>query len=680
MSQKSSEVAICRLRIDPVLVGKFQRLNGGINEVGTKIVRDIGLKYEYDKKAGTLDILGPDTEILALAVETLRFWAEDDEFPSTGVTCQVGYPNRGLVVWRFHGDFAKKFDHLFTEDIGRLKLIPTVNIKAVPTKRNPEYIELYCHFSVYHKLKEEVVQITEDLGKIHQDDFFIPKSDYKKAKAFAVSNRKDDKVLYALKNYNDRVRVWMFARNPADVIRARKEWLSHVEVLAREKILEETSKRIDSEIRSASFIGNESTAAASETQGSAINVKNALNDEKGFSNSMSNLLSISLQRKISKPASLNKDVSPRVPKTDNSNFPRPPDFVYPVQKESVPETKLDTKTQNEPLKENTFAERLFRRNDISNDETRNSLAGEVRWVTDNDTTENANKRPKQSTNRIYIHHQVSNPSDQQEASAEVKDKKQGTKHPQANNVRRLRQIVHPSKKLAKKVMGNNTSQSGKQFITSTAKTQGSTAFSKKQDNLKPGEKRLKRREKNLTNRRPRLKSQKPVGTVKYNINVNGLNISMYQRSIVKIDNIDALINVVTSDLKHGDTVATEMLEAVGKQVIDEIDVHLSLYGDVQTSDNVVTSAGKLPALGIIHVVAPIWKTYTVWEECASDLHKAIYSALKTAESHKYREIAIPTIGSGECNLSFESSVLKELVEFIQFVAKKRLKVHVKKWQ
>ena len=259
----------CRIRIDPNLVDKFKRLRGGINEVGTKITRDIGLRYEYDKSTGAFDILGPDTEILSLAIETLRFWIDEDIYPRSGITCQVGYPNKGIVFWRFHGDYASKFDHLFESEIENLKRIPTINVKAVPTKKNPEFVEIYCNFNTYHRVKDEIMRISSELAKICQDDFFVPISDFHKARKFARAKARDKSVLFALKEYidSDKFRVWIFARDYTDIIRARKEWINHVGRIARDTAFEERLKldrlqgviHDDTSVNSAHFFGHESS-------------------------------------------------------------------------------------------------------------------------------------------------------------------------------------------------------------------------------------------------------------------------------------------------------------------------------------------------------------------------------------------------------------------------------------
>ncbi|KAL4231079.1 Poly (ADP-ribose) polymerase [Mactra antiquata] len=632
----------CRLRVDPVLVDKLRRYPGGINEVGVKVVRDLGLRYIYDKHRGILDLIGPDTEILGLAIETLRFWVEDDAFPDTGITCQVGYPNRRMVIWRFHGDYAKKFDHLFANDIRKLRSIASVHIKAIPSKQNPEYIELFCHFTVYHQVKDDVARISNELSRIYHDDFFIPSSDFFKARDFAQSKNNDEKVLYALKEYPaHKVRVWIFARDHKDVLRARKEWVSHVGIIARDNEFTET-RMDEGSIRSASFFIHPSSAIGSE-RSEPVPISNMVNtkSEHIVTNNSKKATDVNMNRSTqrNKPKMNNvKKVSPRVrPEYDNSNFPRPIDFVYPVNYEpEISEVNLEQEQDKSP-RNPFFDDTIDEVTDSAPQET--ALGSIARWVKDDEkglyTSRSIQAKPN---NRIYVHQQVNDGSGSQTRSFIPRPIKGAP-------------VVHPETNLVAKERYNPTSQN-KSILTNDTNPNKSLKNRRYNKKWLPGTKIAKTSTKrgvtiNASERqkRPPLKASKPTPTIRYNINVNGLDIYMYKHDITKVTNMDAIANVVAANLKTGGVTATNVLTEAGKQVKDELDVHLSLYGEAKTSDSVVTSAGRLSALGIIHVVSPIWNDYTVWEDCASDLHKAIYNALKTAETHKYRKIAIPTIGA-----------------------------------
>lgn len=561
MSVKTVSVKECRLRLDPTLVAALRRLPGGVGDVGAKIVRDFGLRYVYDKEKQTFDIFGPDPDILDLGSNTLRDWVDGKGFPENGVTCHLGYPNRGMVVWRFHGETAKKFDYLFTQEIARLKLIYTVNVKAVPSKRNPEYVELYAHSSMYHKVRDEVRIISDELNKICKDDFFIPKSDFDKAKKFAMDKTQVENVLFAIKSYpDDKIRVWMFARDNAAILLARRTWINHVGLVARNNQFDHRTVRVQSnDIRTASFYGHDVFAEQPTKPPDPERKRNSV-QLYGYK---------ALVTKKKPP-----EVSPRnpeyTPRYDNPNFARPSNFVYPIAR--VEPNVENGEPAGEPLPES-----LEQENETHKEAPSlilvNPLAGTAKWIIED----------KQSNSRRAI---------------PIKD--------------------NPAIK--------------SYFLQNDAHGE------KKSTKVKAGPRR-----KIMT------KSEQPTQSVRYNITMNGLEIFLYKQRVSSVHNIDVLLNPVTSGLKVGGPIAKEMFKETGRQVQDEVNVHLSLYGDGKPGENVVTSAGRLSAsgiLGVIHVVVPAWREYTVWEDCANDLHKAVFTALKTAETHRYRSLAMPVIGVG----------------------------------
>ena len=649
LSFQPVEESQCRIRIDPNLVDKFKRLRGGINEVGIKITRDIGLRYEYDKITGAFDILGHDPDILSLAIETLRFWVDEDLYPKTGITCQVGYPNKGIVFWRFHGDSARKFDHLFESEIENLKLIPSLNIKAVPTKKNPEFIEIYCNFGTYHRVKDEIMRIASELAKIHQDDFFVPISDFHKARKFARAKAKDKSVLFALKEYvdSDKFRVWVFARDYSDIIRARKEWINHVGTIARDTSFEERRGKFDrrkaiiqddSSIASAHFFGHESSKESDLTSH-----KQSLNPKNAFTSDLSSrkmkLKLKSTQAKISPRDKLQRKASETT--YDNPNFTRPNHMFYPVQKEFFDEDMNEFQQPGEPIN-NPWLDPMLLPNGETKGIERPSYVAESKWITEPTHQLYQAKKPNRPNelSRIYMHHQVHN--HHQEDSTDPKTQLTLVKHPDTNlikeNVITLRKsqiitAVNDHRFAPKTEQKQNIGKKQnvvKMTVNKTAQQIGSVRQPASLHSLK------------------QMKHREAQSNIRYHINVNGLDIFMYRQSVVKLNNVDALVNVVDKSLQEGGHVAKDVAAAAGRQVDDEIKVFLFNNGPLKVAETCVTSAGKIPCLGIINVAGPRWKDYyTVEEKCAIDLHTAIYNTLKTAEKHKYRKIGLPIICSGK---------------------------------
>lgn len=628
----------CRIRIDPNLVDKFKRLRGGINEVGTKIVRDIGLRYEHDKLTGAFDILGPDPEILSLAIETLRFWVDEDLYPRTGITCQVGYPNKGIVFWRFHGDYARKFDHLFDNEIENLKQIPSLNIKAVPSKKNPEFVEIYCNFATYHRVKDEIMRISSELVKIHQDDFFVPISDFHKARRFARSKGKDKSVLFALKEYmdSDKFRVWIFARDYGDIIRARKEWMSHVGKIARDTSFEERRMKLDrqqvgaqeaSSLTSAQFFGHESSKE-SDMSKHKPNI-----DQRRMRESNLSLYKMKLNErkdKFQRRASGSN--------YDNPNFPRPNHMFYPVQKEYY---DVQTNDNSEPdVQHNNpwLDPALLRTGHLQDGEFQksNHLA-ESKWITEPAYQLYQAKKPYRPNelDRIYMHHQVHKPE-----GDDPKTELTLVKHPETNLIKENIVSLRKSQII--------TAVNDHRFAPRVENRQPVTATENVTNNKKTSQQLGSSRQAQSLHSMKQMKHREAQSNIRYHINVNGLDIFMYRQNVAKLTNVDAIVNVVDQSLQEGGNIAKDVAAAAGKQVEDEIKVFLFNNGPLKVAETCVTSAGKIPCLGIINVAGPKWEDYfSVEEKCAIDLHTAIYNTLKTAEKHKYRKIGLPAICGGK---------------------------------
>ena len=631
----------CRIRIDPNLVDKFKRLPGGVNEVGTKISRDIGLRYEYNKLTGTFDILGPDTEILSLAIETLRFWIDEDVYPRSGITCQVGYPNKGIVFWRFHGDYARKFDHLFDNEIENLKLIPTINVKAVPNKKNPEFIEIYCNFNTYHRVKDEIMRISSELTKICQDDFFVPIADFHKARKFAREKAKDKSILFALKEYeeSDKFRVWIFARDYADIIKARKEWVNHVGKIARDTAFEERVKRDrfqgivhdESSVNSAHFFGHESSK-----ESDLVSHKRHLDPRRTNAIDL-RTNKVKLQRKPSQTKNLSKDKIQlkSVGSTyDNPNYPRPPHMFFPVQKDFDigPSNEFDEPVEQ---KDNPWLDPLLLSNGNVAETNHSSHVANAKWITEPTDRLYQAKKPNRpgELNRMYMHHQV-----HQEYSDEPKTELTLVKHPDTNLINENIVTLRKSQII--------TSVNDHRFAPRREVQQNTTP----RNNIgrRPAQQIGYVRQLPSLHSVKQMKQREAQSNIRYHINVNGLDIFMYRHNVVKLNNVDALVNVVDTSMQEGGYIARDMSVAAGRQVDDEIKVFLFNNGPLKVAETCVTSAGKIPCLGIINVAGPRWKDYeTVEEKCAIDLHTAIYNTLKTAEKHKYRKIGLPTICGGE---------------------------------
>jgi O-acetyl-ADP-ribose deacetylase (regulator of RNase III) len=102
--------------------------------------------------------------------------------------------------------------------------------------------------------------------------------------------------------------------------------------------------------------------------------------------------------------------------------------------------------------------------------------------------------------------------------------------------------------------------------------------------------------------------------------------------------VDAIVNVANSWLRHGGGVAGTIVRKGGQIIQDESD----RIGHVPVGNATITSGGKLRARYVIHAVGPRMG------EGGEDykLKKAINSILALAMGKKLKSIAIPAIRAG----------------------------------
>jgi O-acetyl-ADP-ribose deacetylase (regulator of RNase III) len=103
--------------------------------------------------------------------------------------------------------------------------------------------------------------------------------------------------------------------------------------------------------------------------------------------------------------------------------------------------------------------------------------------------------------------------------------------------------------------------------------------------------------------------------------------------------VDAIVNAANSALMPGGGVDGAIRRKAGREIDDD----LYAVGHCNEGEAVITRGYRLPALHVIHTVAPIWSGS---EDQKSVLARCYESALNLADVHQVRSIAFPSIGTG----------------------------------
>lgn len=107
--------------------------------------------------------------------------------------------------------------------------------------------------------------------------------------------------------------------------------------------------------------------------------------------------------------------------------------------------------------------------------------------------------------------------------------------------------------------------------------------------------------------------------------------------------VDAIVNAANETLRHGGGVALAIARAGAPDVDRESDRWVAEHGPLGPGDAAVTSAGRMPATMVIHVVGP---RHRGGQDNEGLLIQAVRAALDAASSRGARSVAMPAISAG----------------------------------
>lgn len=107
--------------------------------------------------------------------------------------------------------------------------------------------------------------------------------------------------------------------------------------------------------------------------------------------------------------------------------------------------------------------------------------------------------------------------------------------------------------------------------------------------------------------------------------------------------VDVVVNAANSRLQHGGGVAAALARAGGPEVQAASDAWVAEHGPLGPGTAAVTTAGRLPARHIVHVVGPVHRP---GQDNAGLLAQAVRAALDAAAGTGARTVALPAISAG----------------------------------
>ena len=107
--------------------------------------------------------------------------------------------------------------------------------------------------------------------------------------------------------------------------------------------------------------------------------------------------------------------------------------------------------------------------------------------------------------------------------------------------------------------------------------------------------------------------------------------------------VAAIVNAANEQLQHAGGVAAAIVRAGGDVIQTESDEWVAEHGPLGPGRAAITSAGKLPARYVIHVVGPRFRE---GQDNAALLTGAVTAALDAAALSGSRTVALPAISAG----------------------------------
>ncbi len=122
-------------------------------------------------------------------------------------------------------------------------------------------------------------------------------------------------------------------------------------------------------------------------------------------------------------------------------------------------------------------------------------------------------------------------------------------------------------------------------------------------------------------------------------------ITVLQGDITKME-VDAIVNAANNRLMGGGGVDGAIHRAGGRAILDECRQIVARQGGCKTGHAVLTTAGHLPALKVIHTVGPIWNGGSHAERELNLLVSCYRSSLELCVENGLKTVAFPNISTG----------------------------------
>ena len=148
------------------------------------------------------------------------------------------------------------------------------------------------------------------------------------------------------------------------------------------------------------------------------------------------------------------------------------------------------------------------------------------------------------------------------------------------------------------------------------------------------------------------------------VEIKNTVLELIEGDITEMD-VDGIVNAANERLAHGGGVAGVISRRGGPTIQRESDAWVRQHGQVPTGSAAITSGGHLKAPYVIHAVGPI---YDGTARSAELLASAVRSALRMADEHELKSVALPAISTGIFGYPMEKAaqvMLQAAIAYLQ---------------
>ena len=132
------------------------------------------------------------------------------------------------------------------------------------------------------------------------------------------------------------------------------------------------------------------------------------------------------------------------------------------------------------------------------------------------------------------------------------------------------------------------------------------------------------------------------------------------KSDITKERTEVIVHLTNRSLFMGSGVATALAKAGGQEIQRECEGKLTSSIALQIATTVLTTAGRLDAKYIAHMVAPNGPS-------SNEIEKCIHSCLKTVSERECESVSFPAVGTGSLNYDPEKAATTVLTPIIRFL-------------